>query len=69
MGRGFGVDIDTGNEESGKFSFLKKKQNITRGRKESKEGRHSERKSQQRIDLMETGKERMKKKEERKKEA
>lgn len=36
MGRGFGFDSDVGNEESGDFSFLKKKQNITLGRKESK---------------------------------
>lgn len=36
MGRGwFGVDFDMGNEESGEFRFLKKKQNITIGRKEN----------------------------------
>lgn len=49
MGRGFGVDSDVSNEESGDFSFLKKKQNITIVRKESKGGRQSERKSRQRI--------------------
>lgn len=49
MGRGFGVDSDVSNEKSVDFSFLKKKQNITIVRKESKGGRQSERKSRQRI--------------------
>lgn len=38
-----------GNEECGDFSLLKKKQNTTIGRKESKEGRQSERKPTQGI--------------------
>lgn len=49
MRRGFGFDSDVGNEESGDFSFLKKKQIITIGRKESKGSRQSEGKSKQRI--------------------
>ena len=44
-----GVDFYMGNEESGEFRFLKKKQNITIGRKESKEGRQSGRNSKERI--------------------
>lgn len=52
LGSSFGVDIDMGNVESGEFSFPKKMPNITTGRKESKEGRHSERTSKQRIPIM-----------------
>lgn len=36
---GFGAGTDMDNEESGEFRFLKKKQTITRGRKESEGGR------------------------------
>lgn len=49
MGMGSGADSDVSNEESGDFSFPKKKQNTTIGRRESKGGRQSEGKSKQRI--------------------
>lgn len=53
LGRSFGVDIDKGNAESGEFGFPKNTPNITIGRKESKEGRHSERNSKQRSPVTE----------------
>lgn len=46
---GSGADSDVSNEESGDFSFPKKKQNTTIGRRESKGVRQSEGKSKQRI--------------------